>query len=83
MLSLYAVAHADLFENDIKIELLQGNTPKEAIRQHSRFKTCNVDDQAEIDKWLNIVPETEEEIKQFFFDVDILVGYLLVKGDNK
>lgn len=70
-MSRFAVAHSCCFENDLTIEIIWADNLKAAILKHSAFnKPKSVPD---YDKWFEDMPDNLEEIKDFFFDGDILV----------
>jgi len=71
----WAVGHADYFNNDLNISIVETETAAEAIIQV--VSKCEDDV-----KWLKGMPDTEdkEEVKQFFFDVDQLIDYIKI-GD--
>ena len=70
----WCVAHANLFDNDIKTEFIHAETMQDAIRNHSRLKD------PENEEWLKDLPEDIEELKQFFFDADMLVDVLEIRS---
>lgn len=73
MLKRWAVAHASLFYNEIKTEVIYAETMQDAIRNHSALKG------PENQEWLQEMPNTLEELKQFFFDVDILIDIVEIR----
>jgi hypothetical protein len=68
----FAVAHADFFDNDLTIEIVEADNIKSAIQSHSRFHRPSVE--SENEEWFKSMPDGLEDIKQFFFDSDILVS---------
>ena len=66
----YAVAYVNLFDNDLTIEIVEADTPKEAIKKHTRLAdACHAE-------WVAEMPEDLEEIKEVFFDGDTLVDVI-------
>ena len=59
----YAVACAYSYDNRLSIEIIKANSIKEALGKHSKIK---LDEES----W-DLV--SEEDFKEFFFDMDILV----------
>lgn len=68
----YAVVYVNLIENDILIEFVIAASEREAIFKHSYIG----------DEWRD-VPQSIEDIKQFFFDIDILVGARPIPSTDK
>ena len=80
---LYAVGYADFFGNDLKIELVLAANEKEAIKKHTAFNPTELDQVEHIKEWLDNMPDTKEEIKQFFFNADSLVDVVLIHDGSK
>ncbi len=68
----FAVAHASTFDNDITIEIIVADSLKQAIMAHSAFSIP--ESKPDYDKWFEEMPDELEEIKEFFFNGDILVS---------
>ncbi len=66
----FAVGHANLFDNDLIVEIIEAVDFRAAIIKHSALQPKTP---GEYDEWLSSMPETMEEVKQFFFDSDTLV----------
>lgn len=75
-MSTYVVAVCNLFDNDLILEKIEAEDHKHAITKHSIFKMSDVQSQQEIDAWLDDMPNDDEEIKDFFFNADHLVGWI-------
>lgn len=68
----FAIAHADCMDNDIIIEIIVADSLKQAIMAHSAFN--KPESKPDYDKWLEEMPDELEDIKEFFFNGDVLVG---------
>lgn len=68
----FAVAVANPFDNDITIEIIVADSLKQAIMAHSAFNSSK--SKADYDKWFEEIPDELEEIKEFFFNGDVLVS---------
>jgi len=78
----FAVGYANFFDNDLQIEIIEADDFREAIIKHSGFKAKDPKDADEIAKdmaeWFSSMPETMEDVKQFFFDGDALVDAIQI-----
>lgn len=61
----WAVGAASLFDNDLKVEIIEAYEPLGALAKHSVCAGFELPDGS---------PSTDE-IKQFFVDCDVLVGW--------
>jgi hypothetical protein len=68
----FAVGHADFYDNDLIIEIVEADNLKLAIQAHSRFHRPS--EEADNEEWFRGMPDDLEGIKQFFFDADTLVS---------
>ena len=71
----FIVGYLSRFDNDLILERVEADTTTEAIWKHSRLQgkdwqacKCQTDGMS------------DEEIKQFFFDVDTVVGAIAIIG---
>ena len=82
----YAVAHADFFNNDLKIVIVEFNNPITALIEGVRIicKTKDIDTNKWLDSFLENIPneyvdDRIEEIRQEFFNGDQLVAVEEIK----
>ncbi len=68
----YAVGHISFFDHILKVEIVEANTPKEALLKHSDFDTDDID----FKEWLNELPNDMDEIKSMFYNVDATVDVI-------
>ena len=68
----FAVGLADFYNNDMVLEVVEAETFREAIKMHPGFN--KPDSAVKYEIWFDDMPETIGDIKQFFFDGDMLVG---------
>ena len=68
----YAVGYANLYDNDLVVEIVEANSIKDAILQHSMITRDNSDNS------FSDAPENIEDLKQYFFDMDTLVGAVCI-----
>lgn len=68
----FAVAHADCMDNDITIEIIVADSLKQAIMKHSAFNKST--SKSDYDEWFEEMPNELEDIKEFFFNGEILIG---------
>lgn len=65
----WAVGAASLFDNDLKVEIIEAYEPLGALAKHSVCAGT---------RWRIELPDgspSTDEIKQFFFDCEVLVGW--------
>jgi hypothetical protein len=68
----YAVAHANLFDHDNTVEIVEARNARHAITLHSAIGEFDLSD----------MPIAIEEIKQYFFDMDTLVGVIEIPSQS-
>lgn len=66
----WAVGVASLFDNELKVEIIEAYEPLSALKKHSSVGAFDMPDG----------DPTTDEIKQFFFDMDHLVGWERLDG---
>jgi len=71
----YAVGYVNFFDNELILEVVSANSLREAILSHSKLR---VEDDPHTDHWLDSAPDEIEEIKEYFFDADILVSAIVL-----
>ena len=72
----FAVGFADFFDNDLVVEVVEADDVHAAILGHSKFKDSKYkEDDA---KWLADMPKDIDELKEFFFNADILFGAIKI-----
>lgn len=64
----YAVGYINFFDNDLKIEIVEASSVREAVNKHS----CIVD--------YGVFPEDLEDIKNFFFNADAAIDVVQIDG---
>ena len=69
----YAVGIANFFDNDLKVSVVEAESFRKACIKTRLAETKYLEDDT---TWLKDLPNTEEEIKTFFFDVDMLIGWI-------
>ena len=72
----FAVAYASLFENNLVIEVVDAENEKQAILNHSKVKSDDPVVQQETVDWINGMSDDMEDIKEEFFNGEILVDVL-------
>ena len=69
----YVVCYLNFFDNELKSEIIEAESPKQAIANHSCI--TNYDDTLE---WLMELPDDLESIKEEFFNGDLLIDVVEV-----
>ncbi len=71
----FIVGYMNLFDNDLILECVEADTTNEAIWKHSKLQG---------EDWDACKPPTDtmstENVKQFFFDLDTVVGVIGIPG---
>lgn len=70
----FAVAHASLFDNELKVEFHEGSDWREALVKHSVFDSMRKDHI----EYLDDIPEDLEDAKDYFFNGDALIDVIPV-----
>lgn len=68
----FAVAHANLFDNELKVEILEGSNWRDALLRHSVFVSMLAD----CPEYLDDIPKDLEEAKDYFFNGDALIDVI-------
>lgn len=66
----YAVGYADLFSNDLVVTIETADSFVDAIKQRVLRDSENNEKE-----WMDDIPTNKEDIKQYFFDGDSLIGW--------
>lgn len=70
----YAVAYVNLFDDNLKIIIIEAFSESEALVEGTRNLV------AEMDSWLDsLLEKTPEEIEESFFDADQLIVCCLIE----
>lgn len=67
----FAVAHINFFDNDLKIDVVSAPDWKEALIT-TQLSSCKPEYKADVEEWLNDLPDDIEEAKGYFFNCDQL-----------
>ena len=69
-MNTYVIAHTNLFDNSLTLEIVTANTPDEAIWKHSKLQDpCWQPEDA---------GDNLEEIKEYLFNCDVLASVIEV-----
>lgn len=69
----YVVVYMNFFDNELKSEIIEAESPKQAIAAHSCIR-----DYDETLEWLMEMPDDLESIKDDFFNSDQLIDVVEV-----
>ena len=70
----FAVAYANLFDNELKVEILEGSEWRDALLRHSALDSLRKDHQG----YLDAIPKDLGPAKDYFFDSDCLIDVIPV-----
>lgn len=80
-MKVFAVAHVDFHENELRVEIIKASSMLDALKRHSAIqKNLNDDGDAELDR---LCPDgiVGGGLEQWFFDGDQLVKVVEVPHD--
>lgn len=68
----YAVAYISFFENNLKIEIIECDSIKNAIKKHSYLQADDLQD------WINNMSDDFNDIKSEFLECDSMIDAVLL-----